>query len=70
MSLCALMGITLTGFFVYHLYLAFKNVTSNERMKRLDMSDDPKYEHLAIKPNIYDKGFFKNAEEILEAQGL
>ncbi|CAG9333649.1 unnamed protein product [Blepharisma stoltei] len=67
-TLCFIMGLTLTGFFFYHLYLVYENTTSNERAKRLDLAESPKYKHLAEKPNIYNKGFFKNIEEVICAK--
>jgi len=66
--LCVVIGVVLAGFFIYHLYMIKKNITTNERMKRIDlMLDTNNYEE---PPNAYDKGFLNNLNEVLEAEPL
>ncbi|CAG9316038.1 unnamed protein product [Blepharisma stoltei] len=67
-SLCLVVGILLGGFFLYHLLLVKNNTTSNERMKRLDLQIDDKKAHLLNQPNIYNRGFLKNLEEVIDAE--
>jgi palmitoyltransferase len=62
--LCFVIGFTLAGFFVYHLILLRKNLTSREKVKIWKLEERGK------NPNhsFYNKGFFGNFEEVIEAE--
>lgn len=60
--LCLIMGITLGGFFLYHVFMAGQNLTSNERIKMMKLEDNGRK-----RENIYNLGFWKNINEVLDA---
>ena len=62
--LCLVIGFTLAGFLVYHIFLLRKNMTSEETIKI------SKVEGKGGKPNpeFYNKGFWQNLSEVIEAE--
>ena len=62
--LCLVIGFTLAGFLIYHIYLLRKNVTSEESIKIA------KVECKGGKPNpeFYNKGFRQNLSDVIEAE--
>lgn len=78
--LCVLMCVALGGFLAHHCYLASTNVTSYERVKRMDkvynlendLADNPeKAETLkaridTVSQNLYDKGLKANWGEVFQ----
>lgn len=60
--LCLMMGLVLGGFFLYHLNMAGKNVTSNERIKLLNNEAAS-----ANRQNIYNLGFISNINQVFDA---
>lgn len=64
--LCLTVGLALSGFFLYHVYLIKKNYTSNERMKILRLT--VKKELPVGYSHRYSKGFISNLYEVLEAE--
>lgn len=65
-TLCAVMGVVLGGFFVYHLLLISRNYSSYERMKVLDLTIAGE-----INENFdsqYHRGFSSNLREVIFPQ--
>lgn len=60
--LCLMMGLVLGGFFVYHFLMAGKNITSNERIKVMKLEEKG-----VERENIYNLGFWKNINEVIDA---
>merc|ERR1712054_660066 len=67
--LCAIMGVVLCGFFIWHLNLIRMGTTTNELSKWKYLKWNLKYqgdeEGLKSLCNIYNRGFFKNLMEVL-----
>merc|ERR1712054_415668 len=69
--LCAIMGVVLCGFFVWHLNLVRMGTTTNELSKwkylkyLLKKEGEQGAEQLKELCNIYNKGFYRNLMEVL-----